>query len=308
MNEMLTLMLAWVAGVLLGAVFFGGLCWTVRQGVVSRRPALWFSGSLLLRMSMALAGFYGVSGGHWEKIEPARYRRSAMHLSPDEMIFWHHGFFKLNATILFTWGLMLVLAVGSKLITRQLSTELKRSRWQNFLEIVVTAMVKQIEEVGLRHPEKYLGFLGTLFLFVATASLCTVIPGYEPPTGSLSTTVALALCVFVAVPLFGIEDQGIGGYLQSYVEPTLIMLPFNIISELSRTLALAVRLFGNMMSGAMILGILLTITPFLFPIVMTALGLLTGTVQAYIFSILAAVYIAAATRTRKSKPEPAPNT
>lgn len=227
-----------------------------------------------------------------------------MHLSPDQMIFWQHGFFKLNATIAYTWGLMLVLAVGSKLITRKLSTDLKRSRWQNLLEIVVTAIEKQIEEVGLRHPEKYLGFLGTLFLFVATASLCTVIPGYEPPTGSLSTTVALALCVFIAVPLFGIEDQGMGGYLKSYVEPTVIMLPFNIISELSRTLALAVRLFGNMMSGAMIIGILLTITPFIFPIVMTLLGLLTGMVQAYIFSILAAVYIAAATRTRKPKPEP----
>ncbi len=231
-----------------------------------------------------------------------------MRLSPDEIIFWQHGFLKLNATIVFTWALMLVLAVGSKLITRKLSTEHKRSRWQNLMEIVVTGIEKQIEEVGLRHPEKYLGFLGTLFLFVATASLCTVIPGYEPPTGSLSTTAALALCVFVAVPLFGIEDQGMGGYLKSYVEPTFIMLPFNIISEISRTLALAVRLFGNMMSGAMIIAILLTITPFVFPIIMTALGLLTGMVQAYIFSILAAVYIAAATRTREPKPEPAPKT
>ena len=229
-----------------------------------------------------------------------------MHLSPDEMIFWQHGFLKLNATIVFTWGLILVLAAGSSLITRNLSTGLERSRWQNLLEMVVTTIVKQIGEVGLRHPEKYLGFLGTLFLFVALASLCTVIPGYEPPTGSLSTTAALALCVFVAVPLFGIEDQGIRGYLKSYVEPTVIMLPFNIISELSRTLALAVRLFGNMMSGAMIIGILLTITPFLFPIVMTALGLLTGMVQAYIFTVLAAVYIAAAIQTRKPRPEAAP--
>jgi F-type H+-transporting ATPase subunit a len=120
--------------------------------------------------------------------------------------------------------------------------------------------------------------------------------------------VALALCVFVAVPFFGIKNQGMGGYLKSYVEPTVIMLPFNIISELSRTLALAVRLFGNMMSGAMIIAILLTITPFVFPIVMTALGLLTGMVQAYIFSILAAVYIAAAARARKAKPAPAPTT
>jgi len=225
-----------------------------------------------------------------------------MRLSPDQMIFWQHGFLKLNGTIVFTWGLF-VLVVGSTLVTRRLSTGLDRSRWQNLLEIVVTGIEKQIADVGLRHPEKYLGFLGTLFLFVASAALCTIIPGYEPPTASLSTTAALALSVLVAVPLFGIEEQGLRGYLKSYLEPTFIMLPFNIISEVSRTLALAVRLFGNMMSGAMIVGILLTITPFLFPIVMTALGLLTGMVQAYIFSILAAVYIAAGTRGPKGELE-----
>ena len=229
-----------------------------------------------------------------------------MRLSPDQLIFWHHGLVKLNGTIVFTWGLMAVLAVGSKLITRNMGTGLKRSPWQNLLEMVVTGIEQQIEEVGLPHPEKYLGFLGTLFLFVALAALCTVIPGYDPPTASLSTTAALALCVFGAVPMFGIKEQGLGGYLKSYVQPTVIMLPFNIISELSRTLALAVRLFGNMMSGAMIIAILLTITPFLFPIIMTALGLLTGMVQAYIFSILAAVYIAAATRKPKPKPQPEP--
>lgn len=224
-----------------------------------------------------------------------------MRLSPDEMIFWQHGFFKLNATIVFTWGLMLVLVIGSILITRKLSIGMKRSRWQNLLEIMVSAIVQQIAEVGLSQAKKYLGFLGTLFLFVAMAALCSIIPGYEAPTGSLSTTAALALSVLVAVPLFGIEEQGLGGYLKSYVKPTFIMLPFNIISEISRTLALAVRLFGNMMSGGMIIGILLTITPFIFPIVMTLLGLLTGMVQAYIFSILAAVYIAAATSTRTPK-------
>ncbi|TAJ16235.1 MAG: F0F1 ATP synthase subunit A [Rugosibacter sp.] len=229
-----------------------------------------------------------------------------MRLSPDEIIFWQHGFLKLNGTIVFTWGLMLLLTVGSLLITRKLSTGLKRSRWQNFLEIVVTGIEKQIEDVGLPHARKFLPFLGTLFLFVAAAALCTVIPGYEPPTSSLSTTAALALCVLVAVPLFGIEDQGLGGYLKAYIEPTVIMLPFNIISEISRTLALAVRLFGNMMSGSMIIAILLTITPFVFPIFMTLLGLLTGMVQAYIFSILAAVYIAAAIRVRKPKTKAEP--
>jgi len=218
-----------------------------------------------------------------------------MHLSPDEIIYWQHGVFKLNATIVFTWGLMAVMSVGARLITRKLSKDMRRSRWQNLLEIVVTSIMHQIKDVGLRHPRLYLSFLGTLFLFVATASLCTVFPGYKPPTGSLSTTAALALCVFVAVPLFGIRRQGLLRYFASYMEPTFIMLPFNIISEASRTLALAVRLFGNMMSGEMIIGILLTITPFIFPVVMTVLGLLTGMVQAYIFSVLAAVYIAAAT-------------
>jgi F-type H+-transporting ATPase subunit a len=224
-----------------------------------------------------------------------------MRLSPDEIIFWQYGFFKLNATMVFTWGLMLLLAAGAKLVTRKLSAGLERSRWQNFLEIVVTAIEKQIEEVGLSHPRKYLPFLGTLFLFVAAAALCTILPGYEPPTGSLSTTAALALSVFVAVPVFGIAEQGVRSYLASYVSPTFIMLPFNILSEVSRTLALAVRLFGNMMSGGMIIGILLTITPFVFPVIMALLGLLTGMVQAYIFFILATVYITAATRVRKLK-------
>jgi len=227
-----------------------------------------------------------------------------MRLSPDEFIFFQYGFITINATILFTWGLMLFLAAGSKLITGKFFSGSERSRWQNLLEIVVTGIEKQIEDVGLNQPRRYLGFIGTLFLFIAAASLFTVIPGYEPPTGSLSTTTALALSVFVAVPFFGIEEQGLGSYLKSYAKPTFIMLPFNIIGEVSRTLALAIRLFGNMMSGAMIIGILLSITPFIFPIIMTLLGLLTGMVQAYIFSILAAVYIAAATRVRTPRHEP----
>jgi F-type H+-transporting ATPase subunit a len=226
-----------------------------------------------------------------------------MHLSPDEIIFWQWGVLHLNATIVSSWALIALLTGGAWLITRRLATVQPRSRWQNLLEIIITMIETQIREVGLSEPRRFLPFIGSLFLFVAIAALCTIIPGYQPPTASLSTTAALALCVFVAVPLFGIEAQGIRGYLRSYTEPTFIMLPFNLISELSRTLALAVRLFGNMMSGAMIIGILLTITPFLFPIVMTVLGLLTGVVQAYIFSILAAVYIAAATRT-----PPAPST
>ena len=222
-----------------------------------------------------------------------------MRLSPDALVYWRYGFLVLNSTIVTTWALILVMTVAAKLVTRKLATEGPISRWQGVLEIVVTTIQRQIEEVGLRHPEKYLAFIGTLFLFIAVSNLCAILPGYEPPTGSLSTTSALAISVFVAVQLFGIEEQGFAGYLKSYLKPTVIMLPFNIISELSRTFALAIRLFGNIMSGTMIVGILLTITPLIFPIFMNLLGLLTGMVQAYIFSILATVYIAAATRTRE---------
>ena len=226
-----------------------------------------------------------------------------MHLSTDDLIFWQYGFLKFNATIAITWGLMGVLTIGSYFITRKLSLSHERTRWQNFLEMVMITIETQMNEVGLSPSRKYLCFLATLFLFVATANLLTIIPGYEPPTGSLSTTTALALCVFVAVPLFGIRDQGLKGYLKTYLEPTIIMLPFNIVGEFSRTLALAVRLFGNMMSGTMILAILLIIAPFIFPILMSLLGLLTGMVQAYIFSILAMVYIAAAIQTQESSPD-----
>jgi F-type H+-transporting ATPase subunit a len=218
-----------------------------------------------------------------------------MRLSSDQLILWQHGLVQLNATIVTTWVIMFVMAAGAWVITRRLSTELSISRWQCALEILVSGTAGQIEEVGLKPARRYIPFLGTLFSFIAIANLLTIVPVYEPPTGSLSTTAALALCVFIAVPVFGIRQRGWGGYLRSYLQPTAIMLPFNIISEFSRSLALAVRLFGNMMSGGMILAILLSITPFIFPVAMSALGLLTGMVQAYIFSILATVYIAAAT-------------
>jgi F-type H+-transporting ATPase subunit a len=216
-------------------------------------------------------------------------------ITPDQLILWQYGFFKLNGTIVTTWGLMLLLTLGAYLITRELTSEVVASRWQAALEILVSGIDEQIKEVGLSVPGSYIGFIGTLFIFIATANLLTIVPGYTPPTSSLSTTAALAICVFVAVPVFGVARRGWRRYLKSYLEPTVIMMPFNLISELSRTLALAIRLFGNMMSGTMIIAILLTITPLIFPVAMTLLGLLTGMVQAYIFSILATVYIAAAT-------------
>lgn len=217
-----------------------------------------------------------------------------MNLTPDETIFWSNGFVTINLTIVTTWAIMLFMVIGAKLITRKLKTTHTISRWQCILEIIVTGINEQIKEVGLENPGKYIGFIGTLFLFIAVSNFWIVLPWYEPPTGSLSTTAALAIAVFLAVPFFGIQQSGFFAYLKTYIQPTFIMLPFNIISEASRTLALAIRLFGNIMSGGMIIAILLSISPLFIPIVMKALGLLTGMVQAYIFSILATVYIAAA--------------
>ena len=213
-------------------------------------------------------------------------------ISPDQLILFESGFIKLNATLLFTWLVMLILGVGSWLITRRLSTTPEISRWQNLLEIIIAFLEKQIREITGTDPRPFLPFIGTLFIFIATCNLLMIIPGYLAPTASLSTTAALAICVLIAVPVFGFARQGVRNYISHYVKPSVFMLPFNIIGELSRTLALAVRLFGNMMSGAKIAAILLAITPLFFPAVMNAFGLLTGLVQAYIFSILALVYIA----------------
>jgi F-type H+-transporting ATPase subunit a len=171
------------------------------------------------------------------------------------------------------------------------------------LEVVVSTIQNQIREVGQQDPAPYLAFVGTLFMFIATSNLLALVPGYLPPTGSLSTTAALALCVFVAVPLYGITRQGLLGYLKNYLQPSVFMLPFNIVGELSRTLALAVRLYGNIMSGTVIGAILLSIVPLFFPILMQALGLLTGMIQAYIFAVLAMVYIASATRAHEERTE-----
>jgi F-type H+-transporting ATPase subunit a len=224
-----------------------------------------------------------------------------MEITPDLIVYWQWGPLRLNATIVFTWLIMVILCLGSWLVTRNLSTGPKLSRWQNLLEVIVGGIRDQIRDVSRQDPGPYLDFIGTIFLFIALSNLMTIIPWYHPPTGSLSTTAALAICVLVAVPFFGIASRGVGGYLKTYVKPSGFMLPFNIMSELSRTLALAVRLFGNIMSGSMIIAILLAIAPLFFPILMVALGLLTGLIQAYIFAILAMVYIASASRVHRDR-------
>jgi F-type H+-transporting ATPase subunit a len=191
------------------------------------------------------------------------------------------------------------MVIGSWLITRRMTSELPLTRWENLLEILVSGMLREIRSISQQKPETYLPFVGTLFLFIVVSNLLSIVPGYLAPTASLSTTAALAICVFVAVPIYGISKRGVGGYLKQYIEPTVFMLPFNIMGELSRTLALAVRLFGNVMSGMKVAAILLALAPILFPVVMHALGLLTGLIQAYIFGVLAMVYIASATRARE---------
>ena len=226
-----------------------------------------------------------------------------MTTTPDSVIIWQWGPLSLNATICWTWAIMALLVFGSWLVTRNLSTTTRLSRWQNLLEVIVGSMQRQIQEVGQQDPTPYLAFVGTLFIFIATSNFLAIAPGYLPPTGSLSTTAALALCVFVAVPLYGITRQGVLGYLKNYIQPSVFMLPFNIVGELSRTLALAVRLYGNIMSGMVIGAILLGIVPLFFPVLMQALGLLTGMIQAYIFAVLAMVYIASATRAHTERTE-----
>ncbi len=228
-----------------------------------------------------------------------------MKFSPDSWIFYRFGPLPISATLVFTWITMALLVGGSWWMTRRLTTSPQIPRWQHVLEVVIVAIQKQIREVSLQEPGIYLPFVGTLFLFVASCSLLTVVPGYEPPTASLITTAALATCVFFAVPIFGIAQQGLGRYLKQYVKPSPLMLPFNIIGELSRTLALAVRLYGNMMSGSVMGAILVGFVPLFVPLLMNLFGLLTGLIQAYIFAILAMVYIASATAAhRKTADEP----
>ena len=222
-----------------------------------------------------------------------------MTISPDGVVFWQWGIISLNATIVFTWVVMGVMTLVSWLVTRRLSSGTDISRWQNLLEVLVTGIRDQIRQVSHQDPGRYLPFVGTLFLFIAMANLLNIVPGYMAPTGSLSTTTALAICVFIAVPLYGISYEGPVGYMKHYIRPSWLMMPFNILGEISRTIALAVRLYGNIMSGTVIVAILLSLTPYFFPIVMQLLGLLTGMIQAYIFAVLAMVYIASATSARQ---------
>jgi len=224
-----------------------------------------------------------------------------MNITPDQVVFFRFGFAHLNETIAATWIVMFLLVLASWVATRTLGGGGPQTRWEKTLEVVVSAIRGQIREIsGQQRGDEYVPFVGTLFLFIALSNVLHIVPGWHAPTGSLSTTAALAISVAVAVPFFGIRKIGVGGYLRHYLSPSVFLLPFHLMGEISRTMALAVRLFGNVMSEAMIVGILLAIAPLFFPMLMQALGLLIGLIQAYIFAILAMVYISAAVRRQQA--------
>lgn len=223
-----------------------------------------------------------------------------MQLTPDQVVYWQWELVTVNATLVFTWLTMLLMVTAAWLVSRSLETGPQIGRGQALLEIVVLQIRDQIDEAVPDDPEIYLPFIGTLFLFITFSTVFGAVPGVHVVAASLSTAAALATCVFFAVPIFGIARIGVRTYLSHYVRPSPFMLPFHVIGELSRTLALAVRLFGNLMSGRVLVAILLSVTPFVFPAVLEAFGLLIGVIQAYVFAMLALVYIASGARSMES--------
>lgn len=222
-----------------------------------------------------------------------------MSITPDTIVYWRWGVLELNATILNTWIVMTILTLVCWWFSRGLSKGREIPFGQNVLEIIIQFIRGQIRDLTQMDPDPYLAFVGTLYLFIAATNLLVVVPGFTAPTSSLSTTVALAVGVFLAVPVFTVSNKGLMAYFKKYIEPTPLMLPFHIIGEISRTIALAIRLFGNMMSGSLAGAILLSVMPLFFPILMDVLGLIIGQVQAYIFAVLTTVYIASSARVRQ---------
>ncbi|MEZ5354324.1 MAG: F0F1 ATP synthase subunit A [Bryobacteraceae bacterium] len=201
----------------------------------------------------------------------------------------------LSQPVITTWAVMAVVALLCRLSTRRM--ELEPGTGQAALEGLVATMEDTIAEVTPRHARRVLPFVGTLWIFVAIANLLGVIPGLSGPTADLSTTAALAVLVFASVHWYGIETHGIRAYLRHYVQPTPLLLPFHIISEVSRTVALAVRLFGNIFSLEMAALLVLLVAGFLVPVPVLMLHIIEALVQAYIFGMLALIYIAGGVET-----------
>jgi len=207
-------------------------------------------------------------------------------------ILFHLGPVGITRPVVTTWAIMAVLTLVSRLVTGRLRRH--PDRRQIVLELLVTGIMAQIDEVIRKSPRPFLPLLGTLFIFLVAANLSGVLPGVEAPTGKLETPAALALIVFVAVHYFGVRARGPFGYLASFAKPKLIMLPLNIVSEITRTFSLMVRLFGNVMSAEFVIALVVALAGLFVPIPLMALEILVGLVQAYIFTVLATVFIGAA--------------
>jgi F-type H+-transporting ATPase subunit a len=205
---------------------------------------------------------------------------------------FHAGPVAVTAPVVTTWAIMALLVLGSSLMARKLS--LKPSKVQAALELLVTTVDAQIVDTMQVEPQKYRSLIGTLFLFILVSNVSSLIPGVEPPTAHIETDAALALVVFCATLFYGVRTRGLARYLATFAEPTWIMVPLNVIEQITRTFSLTVRLFGNVMSGVFVVGIVLSLAGLLVPIPLMALDLLTGAVQAYIFTVLAMVFIGAA--------------
>jgi len=205
---------------------------------------------------------------------------------------FHLGPVPITAPVLTTWGIMALLAGFALLLRSRL--RLRPGRVQALLELLVSTVDNQIRGTVQAPPAPYRALVGTLFLFILVANWTSLIPGLEPPTAHLETDAALALVVFVAVIVYGVRSRGLRGYLATFAEPSWVMIPLNVVEQITRTFSLVVRLFGNVMSGVFVVGIVLSLAGLLVPIPLMALDLLTGAVQAYIFTVLALVFIGAA--------------
>jgi len=207
-------------------------------------------------------------------------------------IVFHIGMIPVSATVVTTWVIIAALVLAAFLATRNLKRD--AGSVQAVLELVFTAVDSQIEATLQRDPAPYRALVGTLFLFILFANWSAIVPSTEPPTAHIETDAALAFIVFAATIYDGVRANGPLGYLKTFAEPTWVMLPINLVEQITRTFSLMVRLFGNVMSGVFVVGIILSLAGLLVPIPFIALDLLTGAVQAYIFAVLATVFIAAA--------------
>jgi len=206
-------------------------------------------------------------------------------------LFWL-GPMPISETVVTTWGIMAALGVTCWAGTRRL--EIHPGKRQAALELLVVTIERQVADITRREPGLFLPLVATLFIFLVAANLCLLLPGIEAPTAHLETTGALALTVFVSAHVYGIRSRGLASYLKHYLHPTPLMLPLNIVGEITRTFSLMVRLFGNIMSHGFVIGIILALAGLLVPIPIMALGIVIGLVQAYIFTVLATVFIGAA--------------